>query len=195
MKLLKQKMQYFISLGISFVMLICMFFAFLVVSGYVGINGFTLAAVQVPSAWYVFANILHVLVFALILTIMAISILEILSATKVINFKVTFRKVTSYIIIQLAFIMLALLLVLEVFMLWFTILYNKEYGLVFGAGVFVELGICILGFLLLLFLERAGYFNKEETQGAQTQDTQKDIHGDDIQEEIVIEPEQNDENV
>lgn len=178
MKLLKQKYQYFIALLISVIGLVCMFFAFLVVQDVLGINGFVMATVSGLGAWWVLANIFHVLVFMLLLFIATISILEILDGAGVIKFSISIGRVTSYILIKLALIMLMAFLVVEAFLLWFTILANDIYGLVFGAGVFVELGISLVGFLLLLYFER-------------TTDTQK---VDDTTPEIVIETDENSKN-
>ena len=193
MKIFKQKLQYFISLGISVVALLCMFFAFLVVEGLIGINGFTVSLVEGLGAWYVIANIFHILIFALLLFVTAISLLEILSATGVLDFKVTFRKVTSYILIKLAFLLIITFSILEALFLWFTILANDGYGLVFGAGVFVVLGISLLGFLLLLFFERSGYFeDKRQDEVKQTkQDELDEDVDDDDGEEIIVEPNEN----
>lgn len=193
MKIFKQKLQYFISLGISVVALLCMFFAFLVVEGLIGINGFTVSSVEGLGAWYVIANIFHILIFALLLFVIAISLLEILSATGVLDFKVTFRKVTSYILIKLAFLLIITFSILEALFLWFTILANDGYGLVFGAGVFVVLGVSLLGFLLLLFFERSGYFeDKRQDEVKQTkQDELDEDVDDDDGEEIIVEPNEN----
>ena len=193
MKIFKQKLQYFISLGISVVALLCMFFAFLVVEGLIGINGFTVSLVEGLGAWYVIANIFHILIFALLLFVIAISLLEILSATGVLDFKVTFRKVTSYILIKLAFLLIITFSILEALFLWFTILANDGYGLVFGAGVFVVLGVSLLGFLLLLFFERSGYFeDKRQDEVKQTkQDELDEDVDDDDGEEIIVEPNEN----
>ena len=193
MKIFKQKLQYFISLGISVVALLCMFFAFLVVEGLIGINGFTVSLVEGLGAWYVIANIFHVLIFALLLFVVTISLLEILSATGVLDFKVTFRKVTSYILIKLAFLLIITFSILEALFLWFTILANDGYGLVFGAGVFVVLGVSLLGFLLLLFFERSGYFeDKRQDEVKQTkQDELDEDVDDDDGEEIIVEPNEN----
>lgn len=193
MKIFKQKLQYFISLGISVVALLCMFFAFLVVEGLIGINGFTVSLVEGLGAWYVIANIFHILIFALLLFVIAISLLEILSATGVLDFKVTFRKVTSYILIKLAFLLIITFGILEALFLWFTILANDGYGLVFGAGVFVVLGVSLLGFLLLLFFERSGYFeDKRQDEVKQTkQDELDEDVDDDDGEEIIVEPNEN----
>ena len=193
MKIFKQKLQYFISLGISVVALLCMFFAFLVVEGLIGINGFTVSLVEGLGAWYVIANIFHILIFALLLFVLTISLLEILSATGVLDFKVTFRKVTSYILIKLAFLLIITFSILEALFLWFTILANDGYGLVFGAGVFVVLGVSLLGFLLLLFFERSGYFeDKRQDEVKQTkQDELDEDVDDDDGEEIIVEPNEN----
>ncbi len=193
MKIFKQKLQYFISLGISVVALLCMFFAFLVVEGLIGINGFTVSLVEGLGAWYVIANIFHILIFALLLFVITISLLEILSATGVLDFKVTFRKVTSYILIKLAFLLIITFSILEALFLWFTILANDGYGLVFGAGVFVVLGVSLLGFLLLLFFERSGYFeDKRQDEVKQTkQDELDEDVDDDDGEEIIVEPNEN----
>lgn len=193
MKIFKQKLQYFISLGISVVALLCMFFAFLVVEGLIGINGFTVSLVEGLGAWYVIANIFHILIFALLLFVVTISLLEILSATGVLDFKVTFRKVTSYILIKLAFLLIITFSILEALFLWFTILANDGYGLVFGAGVFVILGVSLLGFLLLLFFERSGYFeDKRQDEVKQTkQDELDEDVDDDDGEEIIVEPNEN----
>lgn len=193
MKIFKQKLQYFISLGISVVALLCMFFAFLVVEGLIGINGFTVSLVEGLGAWYVIANIFHILIFALLLFVIAISLLEILSATGVLDFKVTFRKVTSYILIKLAFLLIITFGILEALFLWFTILANDGYGLVFGAGVFVVLGVSLLGFLLLLFFERSGYFEdkrQDEVKQTKQDELDEDVDGDDG-EEIIVEPNEN----
>lgn len=193
MKIFKQKLQYFISLGISVVALLCMFFAFLVVEGLIGINGFTVSLVEGLGAWYVIANIFHILIFALLLFVVTISLLEILSATGVLDFKVTFRKVTSYILIKLAFLLIITFSILEALFLWFTILANDGYGLVFGAGVFVILGVSLLGFLLLLFFERSGYFeDKRQDEVKQTKQDELDEDVDDYDgEEIIVEPNEN----
>lgn len=193
MKIFKQKLQYFISLGISVVALLCMFFAFLVVEGLIGINGFTVSSVEGLGAWYVIANIFHILIFALLLFVIAISLLEILSATGVLDFKVTFRKVTSYILIKLAFLLIITFSILEALFLWFTILANDGYGLVFGAGVFVVLGVSLLGFLLLLFFERSGYFEdkrQDEVKQTKQDELDEDVNDDDG-EEIIVEPNEN----
>lgn len=193
MKIFKQKLQYFISLGISVVALLCMFFAFLVVEGLIGINGFTVSSVEGLGAWYVIANIFHILIFALLLFVVTISLLEILSATGVLDFKVTFRKVTSYILIKLAFLLIITFSILEALFLWFTILANDGYGLVFGAGVFVVLGVSLLGFLLLLFFERSGYFEdkrQDEVKQTKQDELDEDVDGDDG-EEIIVEPNEN----
>lgn len=193
MKIFKQKLQYFISLGISVVALLCMFFAFLVVEGLIGINGFTVSLVEGLGAWYVIANIFHILIFALLLFVVTISLLEILSATSVLDFKVTFRKVTSYILIKLAFLLIITFSILEALFLWFTILANDGYGLVFGAGVFVVLGVSLLGFLLLLFFERSGYFEdkrQDEVKQTKQDELDEDVDGDDG-EEIIVEPNEN----
>ncbi len=193
MKIFKQKLQYFISLGISVVALLCMFFAFLVVEGLIGINGFTVSLVEGLGAWYVIANIFHILIFALLLFVVTISLLEILSATDVLDFKVTFRKVTSYILIKLAFLLIITFSILEALFLWFTILANDGYGLVFGAGVFVVLGVSLLGFLLLLFFERSGYFEdkrQDEVKQTKQDELDEDVNDDDG-EEIIVEPNEN----
>ena len=193
MNIFKQKLQYFISLGISVVALLCMFFAFLVVEGLIGINGFTVSLVEGLGAWYVIANIFHILIFALLLFVTAISLLEILSATGVLDFKVTFRKVTSYILIKLAFLLIITFSILEALFLWFTILANDGYGLVFGAGVFVVLGVSLLGFLLLLFFERSGYFEdkrQDEVKQTKQDELDEDVNDDDG-EEIIVEPNEN----
>ena len=193
MTIFKQKLQYFISLGISVVALLCMFFAFLVVEGLIGINGFTVSSVEGLGAWYVIANIFHILIFALLLFVIAISLLEILSATGVLDFKVTFRKVTSYILIKLAFLLIITFSILEALFLWFTILANDGYGLVFGAGVFVVLGVSLLGFLLLLFFERSGYFEdkrQDEVKQTKQDELDEDVNDDDG-EEIIVEPNEN----
>ena len=111
MKLLKQKYQYFIALLISVIGLVSMFFAFLVVQDVLGINGFVMATVSGLGAWWVLANIFHVLVFMLLLFIATISILEILDGAGVIKFSISIGRVTSYILIKLALIILMVALV------------------------------------------------------------------------------------
>lgn len=182
MKSLKQKLPFVVALTVSIISILCMFFAYLVVPNISGVNGFTLADVPGMGAWGVLAQIFHVIVFILIAFILVVALLEILSAFKLVKFEVTFRKVTSYILIKLATIVTILCLVLEMLFLWFTILANK--GLVFGAGVFVELGLYILGFVLMFYFERTGEFKDEEKATAIEPDViiKTDDDGEDVDE-------------
>ena len=182
MKSLKQKLPFVVALTVSIISVLCMFFAYLVVPNISGVNGFALADVSGMGAWGVLAQIFHVIVFILVVFILAVSLLEILSAFKLVKFEVTFRKVTSYILIKLATIVTILCLTIEMLFLWFTILANK--GLVFGAGVFVELALYILGFVLMFYFERTGEFGDKEKVTAVEPDViiETDDDGEDVDE-------------
>ena len=182
MKSLKQKLPFIIELTVSVISILCMFFAYLVVPNISGINGFALADVTGMGAWGVLAQIFHVLVFILIAFVLVVSLLEILSAFKIVKFEVTFRKVTSYILVKLATIVIILCLFIEMLFLWFTILANP--GLVFGAGVFVELGLYILGFVLMFYFERTGEIGDKEKTTAIEPDViiETDDDGEDVDE-------------
>ena len=185
MNFIKRTAPYILGLALSVICILCMFINILVVPGVLGINGFVLVTVSGLGAWHVLACIFHVLLFILLLFIANICILKILDEANLIKFDVTFRKVTPYILLKLSMFLILIVGIVELFLLWFTILANDIYSIVFGAGIFVVVGLLLIGFILFFYFDRLGYFNK--WSGTNTNDDKTEpeiiIENDDANEE------------
>ena len=164
MKNIKTKLPYIIGLVISVLGLLSMLFAYFVTTGgpNMGFNAYQLLSLSSLGFWWVLLCIFHVLMITLFIITIVICTLKLLDETGILTFKITFRKVTSFLVLKCWLILLTAISVVEMFLTWFLILANGDFGLVFGAGTFVLIGILLIGYVVFLFLERNDYFNKDQ---------------------------------
>ena len=152
--------------------------------------------------WHILLCIFIVLFYITLIFTFVICLLEILKDAKLVEFKITLGKITSYLFLKFCLITLLVISALMLLLTWFMILANKDYGIVFGAGPFVLLAVLLVGVVLFVFLERADYFKNWE----QLKDTKKEkeektqdivveetfIDEQNKEDEIVIDPEKKD---
>lgn len=195
MNRIKRKFPYVLTAIICSLCLIGMVFAYVVqVSpGYsLGVTGYQLTDISGIGFWYVLLKILHCFFVMFLVIALCISILEILNDAKIIKFEVTFRKVTSFVLVKALLVVLALIAFLELLLVWFTILANGDYGFVFGAGAFINLFILIFGFIIFVYMQR-NYFDKWQELPDKRRSTIVEVTAENNQEqenEVVVDSEE-----
>ncbi len=166
MNTIKRTFPYVLSIIISSLCLISMLFAYIVmdmsmgdlISLSVGCNGYEIINVTDLGFWSVMLCITSLIFVIFLISVIVLSLLEILNDLGVVKFEVTFRRVTSLILVKFLLFLMLILAFLEMLFTIFLVIANSEQGFVLGAGTFVLFGVVLVGFILFLFLDRADYF-------------------------------------
>ena len=199
MNRLKRKCPYFIGMIVSLICVLCMFFPFFAIKGTeYYYNLFIMLSLSELGFWHILLCIFIVLFCLTIIFTFVICLLEILKDAKLIEFKITIGKITSYLILKFSLITLLVISAVMTLLTWFMILANSDFGLIFGAGPFIILVILLFSVVLFMFLERADYFkNWEEINDTKIKDKNEEqvvteetpVKEEKAEEEIVIDPE------
>lgn len=156
-------------LGILYVVLcVCSMLFFYVVSGtqfhYIGFSGYQLASLNELGALPVFLQIFQVFFMFGLIALAMIFVAIILRAFGVIRFEITFKNTKETSVVK--FLMLYEL-VCAILIWLFTLLIvvtNADYSMAFGAGVFILLFVCIVGYVLQVLLFGKDIEKVEEVQ-------------------------------
>ena len=156
-------------LGILYVVLcVCSMFFFYVVSGnqfhYVGFSGYQLVSLNELGALPVFLQIFQVFFMFGLIALAMIFVAIILRAFGLIKFEITFKNIKETSVVK--FLMLYQL-VCAILVWLFTLLIvvtNGDYAMSFGAGTFILLGVCIVGYVLQVLLFGKDIEKVEEVQ-------------------------------
>ena len=160
---LKRKFPYVLGMAISVISLLAMIFAVIVIkNSNIKYSFYDMCYLTNLGFWHVLLSIFLVVYFMLLIFVFFLCLLEILNEYNVVKFEVTVGKITSYLLLKIALITMFILTAIMLFLSWFMILANKQYGIVFGAGPFINLAVLLIGTVLFIFLERADYFKNWE---------------------------------
>ena len=163
--MVKRNAAYIYCIILAALCLIARLFAYVIQSNLnvnIGLNGYQMLNVGGLGFWCVLLNIFQYIFIILLIALVCVSILEILNDLNVIKFEIICKKITSLWICKICLFVMFLVGLFEILSVWFLILANSEYFLVFGAGTFVLTAICLIGFLLFILLEKKDVFMQKK---------------------------------
>ena len=200
MNRLKRKSPYYIGLIISFLSFLCMLLPFFAVKETnFKYNLYIMLSLSSLGFWHVLLCIFVVLFIITLILVIVLSLLEIFKDLKIVEFKITVGKINSYMLLKALLFVLLTISAIMMILTWFMILANADYSLVFGAGPFILIVILLIATIIFVFLERAEYFkNWEQLKTSKAEDQKQDVAveedllNDNKEEEIVIDPQNQD---
>ena len=127
-----------------------------------GFNGFEIVSAGSLGVWAGLMITFQVLSVLTLILLSCIFMLRILHMYEIVRFEITFKKLTIEKLVKGLMLTVA---ILSTF-LWFcclgTILVNKEYGFVFGAGSFLFVAVAWIGYVLFMVFFKSGIDHVEE---------------------------------
>lgn len=173
------------------VILLCMLIPCLVQKGWgenYSIDAYRLLYLNGMGFWGVMTSIFECLNVILIILLLVFSFLEIAKEAKFIEFVYTNKKITTIKIIRYLLISFVVLSIIQIFFIWFLILGNKDYGLVFGAGQFIITALVIIFSGIFIFFDRNGYWKSWAGQPELEVKEEMPNYTETDETEIVVEP-------
>lgn len=131
---LKRKFPYVLGMTISVICLLAMIFAVIVIkNSNIKYSFYDMCYLTNLGFWHVLLCVFLVVYFMLLIFVFVLCLFEILNEYNAVKFEVTVGKITSYLLLKIALITMFILTAIMLFLSWFMILANKQYGIVFGA--------------------------------------------------------------
>ena len=133
----------------------------------IGFNGFEIVSAGSLGVWSGLMITFQILSVLVLMMLGCIFVLRILNMYEIVKFEVTYKKLTIEKLVKGLMLAVAILSTL----LWFcclgTILANKDYGLVFGAGSFLFIAVAWIGYILFMVFFKSGIDHVEEYVSAE----------------------------